>query len=355
MLKFIIFIAIFTTIIGIGHWLVLRVLFRAFNIKKRVWLWTLFATLFFVSMLFASRPIGGIFRSLAMDYLGFLSFAVLTFSIGQLLYWLLSKTTIPLLNFKNYTYILIGLAVVLSGFASYQYFKPITVERLTIQSQKVDRAIKIVQISDTQLGTTSVARMQQAFQLAYQLKPDIIAFTGDLIDASNYKQQDFDIMQQSPYPIVFIRGNHELYHDEQRILDYVKDLKPVVLLQDSRMTIKGIEFVGVDYRDDKNPVLKAMQDLKPTQSLYSVFLYHNPVVVDQAFANGYDLQLYGHTHAGQIFPWTWLLTMLNPYANGLFNIGEQYSYTTDGASLWGPRMRLGSQNEIMEIIIQPKR
>ena len=352
--KFILFFVGFSLFFYLGHWLVVRSVLRAFNIDKSIRLTTLILTLVLILLLFSERFIWDPIRPLIFDYIGVLSFAATTFFIGNILYWLCGKMPWRLVNYRSYTVLLLAITLLLSLFSSYQYFfKPVVVENIAIISSKVQSEIRIAHISDTQLGTTSLERMNMIVETLIQLKPDVIAFTGDIVDSSHYKASDFDVFRQSPYPIMFIRGNHEMYHDADRLLQYLKDIKPLQVLQDQKIGILGVDIYGVDYIEDDKMLRNKIRQFKPDEKVFSIFLYHKPAAVDVALQQGFDLLLYGHTHGGQIFPWTLLVDLIYSYADGLFKIGDQYVYTTDGASLWGPRMRLNSQNEVAIITVKP--
>ena len=86
---------------------------------------------------------------------------------------------------------------------------------------------------------------------------------------------------------------------------------------------------------------------------FNILLYHRPVGALDAKAAGIDLMLSGHTHGGQIFPYTLLVKYLYPFPQGLVNMDDFNLYTTDGVGIWGPQLRLGSKNELAVFTISP--
>jgi len=75
--------------------------------------------------------------------------------------------------------------------------------------------------------------------------------------------------------------------------------------------------------------------------------------VERAVQHGFDLQIYAHTHAGQMWPFTWVVDAMYEYSDGAYKVNDSFIYTSDGAALWGPRLRLGSQNEITLFKLRP--
>ena len=110
--------------------------------------------------------------------------------------------------------------------------------------------------------------------------------------------------------------------------------------------MKGIQFVGIGYSDDKKLIKKKLGRLKIAKNKPSVLLYHVPLGMEHAKKKGIDLQLSGHTHKGQVFPFNYLVMIEFRYLAGLYDIDGMKLYVSPGTGTWGPPMRLGSRNEI---------
>lgn len=240
-------------------------------------------------------------------------------------------------------------------FASYNYHKEIAVEEYQINSSKVSRTYRFVQLSDIQYGTTTLSEMNKILEKAYSLEPEFIVFTGDLIDFDNYAEEDFALLAKSPVPIYFERGNHEFYHHPERLMHYLGRVGPIQVLANAKTHHEELEIVGLDFTRRKHNVAKQMETLSPSNERFSILLYHEPREVEVASKAGFDLLLYGHTHGGQMWPYTWIVDWIYPFGDGAYWLGDTFAYTSDGASLWGPRMRLGSQNEMTLFTINPSR
>jgi predicted MPP superfamily phosphohydrolase len=125
------------------------------------------------------------------------------------------------------------------------------------------------------------------------------------------------------------------------------------------LTDSGIEVIWVDYSNAKSQATyeSVLDDLMPSPDRFSAFMFHEPKRVESTASRGYDLQLYGHTHGWQIFPWNLIAkSVYGSFAYGLTLLEKTNTrvYTTFGAGLWGPRMRLGSENEVVLFTVEPK-
>ncbi len=145
--------------------------------------------------------------------------------------------------------------------------------------------------------------------------------------------------------IYFVNGNHETYEGINKVNELFNKSK-ITVLDNKVVPFDGIQFVGVTYSETKNHLKTILSKLKLNESKPAILLYHAPDELKIAEKEGIDLQLSGHTHAGQIAPFN-LITMLRyPRYRGLYNIGKMKLYVSPGTGTWGPYMRLGSKNEI---------
>ena len=95
----------------------------------------------------------------------------------------------------------------------------------------------------------------------------------------------------------------------------------------------------------------ATSDLKTTKADLRVLLAHRPATAYEALNYGFDLQLSGHTHGGQFFPWNYVINLVQPFAGGLHRLENMWIYSSRGTGFWGPPMRLGSSAEITMITL----
>jgi len=111
--------------------------------------------------------------------------------------------------------------------------------------------------------------------------------------------------------------------------------------------VPDIQAKGFGF-DGPNPA-----QAKETDSHYdfSVIMSHRPEIADFIAKHGYDLQLSGHTHGGQYFPWTIAIHLFHKYVRGLYNLGNMQLYVSQGTAYWGPPLRIGAESEITLITL----
>lgn len=255
---------------------------------------------------------------------------------------------------KGWALGVLGLTFALSAYSSYQFHRPVSVEEFHLSSDKITKPYRFVQLSDIQFGTSTKSEMDDILRLAYAQNPDFIVFTGDLIDFDHYQFSDFELLAASPVPVFFERGNHEFYHHPEMLLEYLKKLAPLKVLINQSTAYGELQIIGLDFSRVPNNVKNQLAEIKVDPDKYSILLYHEPSEVEVAASHNIDLLLYGHTHAGQMWPYTWIVDVMYKYGDGAKKVGNSFAYTSDGASLWGPRMRLGSQNEIIVFNLHPE-
>ncbi len=277
---------------------------------------------------------------------------------------------------------LFSLAVLVSFYGTWNAFHPqpknidITIKNLPPQW----KGKKIVQLSDMHLGPVHrVGFLKKVVEITNAEKPDLILITGDLFDGMDGKLEPFiNPLNQfkAKNGVYFVTGNHEGYLGLNSALDILSktDIK---LLDDEVVDINGLQLVGVSYPLFDQPnhpedvfALKSYDPKKPT-----VLMYHTPTNVahkntslsqqqwsaywgpdtDFTFAekNGVNLQLSGHVHKGQIFPFSLVARLIyGKYYYGLNADGKFQIYTAAGVGTWGPPMRTFCRAEVPVITLK---
>jgi uncharacterized protein len=216
--------------------------------------------------------------------------------------------------------------------------------------------LKIVQLSDIHVGTIhNSGFLTRIVDATNDLAPDLVLITGDLFDGigpvNRHTVAPLAKLRAKAY---FVIGNHERYDDMEKIQS-ILPAAGVEILRNRVVDFRGIQIVGVDaaQRDGEkgNPVVGTLP-LDRTRP--SILMFHVPVGMDDAAKAGIKLQLSGHTHNGQLFPFTLFAKMLYPQVKGLYTISGMKLYVSPGTGTWGPPLRIGSSNEITLINLVPQ-
>jgi uncharacterized protein len=219
----------------------------------------------------------------------------------------------------------------------------------------------IVQLTDIHVGPTLGREfIQDLVTRTNALQPDVVAITGDLVDGSveHLRDQVAPLKElRAKHGVYFVTGNHEYYSGVDEWIAELGRIGVRVLRNERVALADGLDLAGIDdhsapqMRDDHGPDLpRALQGRDPSRAV--VLLAHQPRAVEEASRHGVDLQLSGHTHGGQIWPWMYLVKLQQPYIAGLFKHGETHLYVSSGTGYWGPPMRLGTSAEITRITLK---
>ena len=216
----------------------------------------------------------------------------------------------------------------------------------------------IAQISDVHVGPTiKQPYLQSIVQSVNQLNADMVAITGDLVDGS---VRDLAVhvsplsKLSSRHGTYFVTGNHEYYSGVHGWIAELKRLGVRVLLNEHVVLQHGsapLVVAGVtDYtahhfdpahRSDPHAALAGVPD-----GLIKLLLAHQPRSAAAAELAGFHLQLSGHTHGGQFWPWRFAVPLQQPYVAGLHRLKQMWVYTSRGTGYWGPPKRFGAPSEI---------
>ncbi|MEZ4382899.1 MAG: metallophosphoesterase [Nannocystaceae bacterium] len=257
---------------------------------------------------------------------------------------------------------IVGVTALLSGAGILQARRRAAVKRVTVTIDGLPaalRGLKIAQISDLHVGPTiRDADMRGVAEAVNELDADLVAVTGDLVDGSVERLAPFvaplaDL--RSRHGTFFVTGNHEYFsgalpwmrHCAEALGWRVLGNEHAVIDHDgARLLVAGVhDLSGGRFVDDHvSDPAKAIAGA-PAVDL-RVLLAHQPKSVDDAAGLGFDLQLSGHTHGGQYFPFTRLLRAALRYYAGLQKVGDTWLYINAGTTYWGPPMRLDSAQEI---------
>jgi predicted MPP superfamily phosphohydrolase len=210
-------------------------------------------------------------------------------------------------------------------------------------------------ISDMHLGHINRAGFAKRIAgIALRLNPDVIFIAGDLFDGSKADPARIAgplFALQPPYGIYFSGGNHEDF-GEPELYEAALIRGGIHVLHNQRADVDGLQVIGVSYADSTHPMqLRAfLEGLHLNGSPASILLNHVPSRLPIVEVAGVSLQLSGHTHGGQIVPFTWITRRaFGKFTYGLHSYGQLQVLTSSGAGTWGPPMRVGTAPEVVLI------
>lgn len=304
----------------------------------------------------------------AYSWMGFLFLAFvlfLLFGLWHLLVLALGKLlpAASLLSFhRPAAAAVVLLAVLAAGLYGFFEAAALRVETVRLASSKLPPGVdtlRIAQVSDLHLGLIHreealapvVARIEQ-------LAPDLLVATGDIVDAQISHLEELSglwNLLSPPLGKFAVTGNHEYYAGLDQSLDYLERSGFTVLRNSVAAPADFLRIVGVDDpagggAPDETPLLQQIG-----REHFILLLKHRPTVAPMG-EGLFDLQLSGHAHGGQIFPFRMLTKRVYPLYDGLYRLaGGSVLYTSRGTGTWGPPMRILSPPEItlFEIVRKP--
>ena len=220
----------------------------------------------------------------------------------------------------------------------------------------------IAQISDIHVGPTIKGPYLQAIVDAVnRLQADMVAVTGDLVDGTVAELGGHVAPLaglESRHGTFFVTGNHEYYSGALPWMAELRRLGINVLMNEhvvlerggASIVLAGVADYGAHQFDPSHRSDPAAALLgAPSSASVRILLAHQPRSAQAAEQAGFDLQLSGHTHGGQFFPWVLLVRLQQPFTAGLHRLGTLWVYVSRGTGYWGPPKRLGAPSEITRL------
>nr|WP_307828503.1 metallophosphoesterase [Antrihabitans sp. YC2-6] len=224
----------------------------------------------------------------------------------------------------------------------------------------------VVAITDTHYGAIDRAKWSAGVvEAVNELNADIVCHVGDIADGTVTQRR----LQAEPLASVrarlakvYVTGNHEYFSEAQGWLDYMTEIgweslhnrHVVVGKGGSELVIAGVDDAtarGSGLEGHGANLAEALRGADPDSPI--LLLAHQPKQVKQAEAAGVDLQLAGHTHGGQMWPFNFLVRLDQPVVHGLAKFGERTQlYTSRGSGFWGPPFRIFAPSEITLITLR---
>ena len=227
--------------------------------------------------------------------------------------------------------------------------RTINTKEIEIKSSNIKKNHQILFISDVHLGTNSTNHLVKIIKKINNLNFDFLLIGGDLIDSSSFDFKDLNILKEINKPIYFVSGNHEYYlKDYQNKISQLSSFN-IKHLKNTRIEIDGINLIGIDDNQTESSKIHFANKLRDN-NLFNLFICHKPDIWQKLNCKSY-LMLSGHTHNGQIFPFNLLVKLKFKFIYGLYNSNNSNLYVSSGVACWGPKIRLGSKNEVIHITL----
>jgi hypothetical protein len=382
-LRIVFFLSIVLVVVGGGHLYLYRRLFRDTTDDRRIRLagavlLALAACSGFLARAVFSRVhnrLGDALSVLAWSWMGvalYVGMALVVFQVmREVAMWRRRRTGGAPLSAERRRFLaraaVGGAAVVAGGFTTYgvrRAFAAPQIDELAVRIPRLHRAfdgLRIVQVSDLHIGDVlGRAFLEETVRRCNALRPDLVAVTGDLVDGP-VRQLLPTIgalgRLQSRFGSYFVTGNHEFYSGDVQWCDALTRMGVTVLRNRTVTLADGparLDLVGVDDYGERDrqrgwDLDGALQGRTPDHP--AVLLAHEPRGVEEGMDQGIGLQLSGHTHGGQLFPMTEVVSALWKYSAGRYRVGEGTLYVHRGTGFWGPPMRIGSPPEIAVITL----
>jgi len=238
--------------------------------------------------------------------------------------------------------------------------RPPLIERVRVPIENLPAALRgfrLVQLSDTHLGPTlGRAFLADAVRRANELRPDVIAFTGDLADGfvANMRDEVAPLRDlRARHGVYFVTGNHEYYWRPDEWIPFVRELGLEVLENEHRLLDVGGATLALGGVPDAGESRRANRESDAVRAFagagradVKILLAHRPESLYSAQRAGVDLQVCGHTHGGQVFPMNLLVHLAHPIVAGLGRFDRTWVYVNRGTAYWGPPLRTGGAGEI---------
>lgn len=258
--------------------------------------------------------------------------------------------------------------LVLSGFALWQARRVPRVVEIEVPLDGLPSELEnftIVQLSDLHVGPTIKRRhLTRIVERVNALSPDLVAITGDVTDGW-VKELEVEVAPLSRltarHGCVCVTGNHEYYSEAEAWVEAFGRLGMRVLINTSELiehdgatlAVAGVPDLSAGYYVAAHHSDPAAAAAQIAVGVPRILLAHQPNSAPSAATAGFDLQLSGHTHGGQIWPWSLLARRANRFLAGLGREGRMWVYTSRGTGYWGPPMRFGAPAEITLIRLRP--
>jgi uncharacterized protein len=326
---------------------------------------TVLSILFFLSTWIASyhdTRFTRRFYYIASVWMGFIHFLSLSvFAIWIIIHgleYIAVHVPIPLMGF-----ITVIVTLCLSGYGIY-HAKDTVINHISVNIKNLPKSWhkrKIALISDVHIGHINrVKYLRNIVKKINAENVELLCIAGDLFDGMDWRLEHLlDALGEitTTHGIVYADGNHETYLGVERAFRALGHT-PTRILRDEKITLDGLDIIGIDYPEpgERKDIASTILTLPGyDRDAASILIYHTPYQIDKISKTGIKLELCGHTHKWQLWPYS-LLTYIAfwRFHYGLSTLWDYNIYTSSGVGTWWPPMRVGTNSEIVIIELLQK-
>ena len=274
--------------------------------------------------------------------------------IGFISFWVVTFFYILSFFMTNYSYLfgLLSLFVILIlTLISFYYGSKIFTKELNINSNKLQKKHSFIYISDIHLGSNNKKHLIKIISKIKNFEFDFVLIGGDLIDSSKADLNSLTLFKHLDCPIYFVTGNHEYYIKNSN--DFIRNLNQYNIqhISNNSKFFDDINLIGIDDNLSNDKQIEIVNNNVKKES-FNLLLVHKPSIWLN-IRNNIDLMLSGHTHNGQIFPFNYIVRLQFKFKYNLYNYNNANLYVSSGSGPWGPKMRLGTFNEVILFNLSP--
>ncbi|MCX7975005.1 MAG: metallophosphoesterase [Candidatus Aminicenantes bacterium] len=296
---------------------------------------------------------------LAGDIIRFLA-RLIPFRNNPLRIWLSPASSTYKLSFG--IFLALTTLVVILGYLNSIFPRIRTLEITVDKELPFSKPLRIVVITDLHLGSiVRLSRLERIVELINGLEPDLIFLVGDIIDeavsSSQVKMTSSSFLRlKAKLGLIAVPGNHETYNRREKCLEEITGGSIRVLADEKIVVGKGLTIVGrrdraIESMGVKRKQIQEILGDKESQGLLFL-LDHQPINLEEAERAGVDLQVSGHTHAGQLFPLNLINRRLYEQYWGYHRRGQTHYYVSCGVGTWGPPLQTAARPEIVLLILK---
>ncbi len=268
--------------------------------------------------------------------------------IGFISFWIVNILYFVSKFMSNYSYqigIFSLLSILILSLISFYYGNKVFSKEINISTNKIKENKSFIFISDIHLGSNSEKYLLKILKNITKYKFDFVLIGGDLIDSSSFQLNTLRHFKNLQCPIYFVTGNHEYYlkHSKEILSNLYK--YNIHYISNNSNVIDDINLIGIDDNISNEKKIEILIN-NINYNKYNLLLVHKPSIWNDVYKK-IDLMLSGHTHNGQIFPFNFFVRLQFKFKYGLYNKDNSLLYVSSGSGTWGPKMRLGTYNEVI--------